>query len=205
MAHRRGAHLASAVPSTASSIVTLLYHDGTRGILACRPVARLGRRAFASSTLAADDSPSSARPPSAESSSTSPSNSTSSAAYLLEQALREEAEEDRILQARLRARKPKELQEEAWDGDEPQHRAIRRILEDQYKPLRVKVSRIAGRGCSARRGFRRSLIADWAFIRAARRRVTSRRSPSPLLSLPPSLPTAPPPHHSPPTRPPVRR
>lgn len=97
-------------------------------------------RTFTSSALACDDSSRKSQLEDSSTPSFSTSSSSSTAAYLLEQALKLEEEEERILEAQKRRRKPKELQEDAWDGDEPQHRAIRRILEDQYKPLRVKVS-----------------------------------------------------------------
>lgn len=105
------------------------------------PPASSRARAFASScAVTSDERPS--HPPATAKEAATPhtGSSRSTATFLLEQALREEAEEERILQAKKRARQPKELQEPAWDGDEPQARAIRRILEDQYKPLRVKVS-----------------------------------------------------------------
>lgn len=109
-----------------------------------RAVKRPTNRTFASSALARNDSSShNSTLGGSTSSSSSSRSSSSSAAYLLEQALKMEEEEERVLEAQKRARKPKELQEDAWDGDELQHRAIRRILEDQYKPLRVKVSSFA--------------------------------------------------------------
>lgn len=62
----------------------------------------------------------------------------SAAAFLLRQAEIEEAEELGV--GRKVGPNIPALREEAWDGDEPQDRAIRRILEDTYKPLRVKAS-----------------------------------------------------------------
>lgn len=66
----------------------------------------------------------------------------SASAYLLRQALLEEQEEQGLSSSSSRRQRPPipELREPAWDGDEPQDRAIRRILEDTYKPLRIKVS-----------------------------------------------------------------
>ncbi|KAI5476858.1 DnaJ family protein [Pseudohyphozyma bogoriensis] len=61
--------------------------------------------------------------------------SKSAAAHLLEQALLEEQEESE--NPRKEPVIP-ELRERAWDGDEPQERALRRILSDQYKPIRIK-------------------------------------------------------------------
>ena len=49
----------------------------------------------------------------------------------------EEAEE---LAARAKRKFPPIADPEAWDGDEPQMRAIKRILADQYKPLKIKVN-----------------------------------------------------------------
>lgn len=114
------------------------------------------RRCFANSTcLHSDDRHTPSRssssthpsPSSSQLNSTSPSSTDTSklpksaADYLLSQAaLEEEAD---FLAAQQRKPVPAELREEAWDGDEPQYRAIRRILEDQYQPLRIKVRRVA--------------------------------------------------------------
>ncbi|ORY55527.1 hypothetical protein BCR35DRAFT_355727 [Leucosporidium creatinivorum] len=121
-----------AAASPASSLSSTIF-------AAPQPLQRPTSRTFASSALAPDDSASrNSQLGGSTSGSSSSSSSSSSAAYLLEQALKLEEEEERVLEAQKRGKKPKELQEDAWDGDEPQHRAIRRILEDQYKPLRVK-------------------------------------------------------------------
>lgn len=77
--------------------------------------------------------------PLASSHSSFPSTSTreappaSASAYLLAQAALEDAQDPK------KALWTQIPEEEPWEGDEPQARAIRRILEDQYKPLRVKV------------------------------------------------------------------
>lgn len=60
--------------------------------------------------------------------------SSSASSFLRAQAALEEVDTD----PRPKKTIP-EFREEAWDGDEPQERALRRILEDSYKPLRVKV------------------------------------------------------------------
>ncbi|KAK4052022.1 hypothetical protein OIV83_002316, partial [Microbotryomycetes sp. JL201] len=65
----------------------------------------------------------------------------SAARFLMAQAEREQqAEQDLIQQRKLASDKQQAAasKEQAWDGDEPQDRMIRRILEDSYKPLRVK-------------------------------------------------------------------
>lgn len=81
-------------------------------------------------------------------------NDRSAAAFLLQEAEREAADEQAAIEAQ-RASQERILQrtrasgqvtdqttemQPAWDGEETQERMIRRILEDQYKPLRIKVS-----------------------------------------------------------------
>lgn len=67
-------------------------------------------------------------------SSTSTLPATSASSFLLAQARIEEAEESN---KRKSPRLP-QLDEVPWEGEETQERLIRRILEDSYKPLRVK-------------------------------------------------------------------
>ncbi|KAK4702347.1 hypothetical protein P7C70_g3885, partial [Phenoliferia sp. Uapishka_3] len=62
---------------------------------------------------------------------------TSSAANHQAQAELEEQAEAHPTKRKSSRQQP-DLEERPWDGDEPQDRAIRRILEDQYKPLRIK-------------------------------------------------------------------
>lgn len=78
----------------------------------------------------------------------------SAASFLLRQAELEAADEQAAIEAQRasqerilqRARASGQTQgqgknmEPAWDGEETQERMIRRILEDQYKPLRIKVT-----------------------------------------------------------------
>lgn len=68
----------------------------------------------------------------------SPRPSTSAAAFIAAQA---EAEEQRENEGdgRARKREPVVPDPEAWTGEETRERMLKRILEDQYKPLRVKV------------------------------------------------------------------
>ncbi|KAM0788047.1 hypothetical protein ACM66B_006245 [Microbotryomycetes sp. NB124-2] len=64
---------------------------------------------------------------------------SSSSSFLLAQAkLEEQIESDMLSKQKKDQDLVKASQEQAWDGDEPQARMIRRILEDSYKPLRVK-------------------------------------------------------------------
>ncbi|BGO89064.1 hypothetical protein NBRC10512v2_001012 [Rhodotorula toruloides] len=67
----------------------------------------------------------------------SPRPSTSAAAFIAAQA---EAEEQRENEGdgRARKREPVVPDPEAWTGEETRERMLKRILEDQYKPLRVK-------------------------------------------------------------------
>lgn len=76
---------------------------------------------------------------SSSSASSSSSNSTASASsFLARQALQEEQE---LLDLKEKnKRQLPELREPVWDGEETRERMLKRILEDQYKPLRVKVS-----------------------------------------------------------------
>ncbi|SCZ92029.1 BZ3500_MvSof-1268-A1-R1_Chr5-3g08291 [Microbotryum saponariae] len=66
----------------------------------------------------------------------------SSSSFLAAQAELEEEREVEEIGERLKAQKKLEAkiqgQLEAWDGEETRERMIRRILQDQYKPLRVK-------------------------------------------------------------------
>lgn len=64
---------------------------------------------------------------------------TSSAAFIAAQAAEEEAAEvEAILTGDVK--KPKVVPDpDAWDGEETRERVLKRILQDQYKPLRVKV------------------------------------------------------------------
>lgn len=66
---------------------------------------------------------------------TSSSSSQAASAYLFR--LAEEEERGEQLAPSEQPDIP-ELREKAWDGEEPQDRLIRRMLEDTYKPLRVK-------------------------------------------------------------------
>lgn len=85
---------------------------------------------FRSTTACAPPSASPAESPAR----TTPS---STAAYLRAQAELDEA--DDLAERARRRPAAADPDERPWDGDEPQDRAIRRILADQYKPLRVKV------------------------------------------------------------------
>lgn len=70
----------------------------------------------------------------------SPSTTPSASSYLAQQALLEE--EDEELSELIRKKKkrvPVELREPVWEGEETREAMLKRILEDQYKPLRVKV------------------------------------------------------------------
>ncbi|SGZ06565.1 BQ5605_C031g10953 [Microbotryum silenes-dioicae] len=75
----------------------------------------------------------------------------STSSFLAAQAELEEEREVEEIDERLKAQKKLEAkvqgQFEAWDGDETRERMIRRILQDQYKPLRVK-------------GYKKSIIGE---------------------------------------------
>lgn len=74
---------------------------------------------------------------SSSSSSSPPPSSASS--YLAEQARLEEEGFESEAEKRRKAKLLPELREPAWDGEETRERMLQRILQDQYKPLRVKV------------------------------------------------------------------
>jgi len=67
-----------------------------------------------------------------------PSSAPSASSYLAQQALLEE--EELAETVRKNKRLPPELREPVWEGEETREAMLKRILEDQYKPLRVKVS-----------------------------------------------------------------
>ena len=67
-----------------------------------------------------------------------PSSAPSASSYLAQQALLEE--EELAETVRKNKRLPPELREPVWEGEETREAMLQRILEDQYKPLRVKVS-----------------------------------------------------------------
>lgn len=99
--------------------------------------ARRTCRALSTSRAASRASTSAAAPPpdSRNDSSADKGRQTSAAAFIAAQAAEEEA-------AAALAGKPKERivpDPDAWTGDEPRERMLKRILEDQYKPLRIKV------------------------------------------------------------------
>lgn len=118
------------------------------------PASRLSRRTFSHSSTFATPSrsapaPSPSPPDAVEPQQEQPDQPLSASAYLAAQAALEEAN----------AQPKKQFvvpDKNAWDyntGDEPQAKMIRRILEDSYKPLRVKV-----RSLSSFSLFSRSLI-----------------------------------------------
>ena len=76
--------------------------------------------------------------PSSSTSDEPPSPAPSASSYLAQQALLEE--EDLAETVRKNKRLPPELREPVWEGEETREAMLKRILEDQYKPLRVKVS-----------------------------------------------------------------
>lgn len=64
----------------------------------------------------------------------------SAAAYIAAQAAAEEAQEAEAVKSG-QAKRPKVVPDpDAWRGEESRERMLKRILEDQYKPLRVKAS-----------------------------------------------------------------
>lgn len=68
---------------------------------------------------------------------------SSAAAYIAAQAAAEEAQEAEVVRSG-QAKRPRVVPDpDAWRGEESRERMLRRILEDQYKPLRVKVSFLA--------------------------------------------------------------
>jgi hypothetical protein len=103
------------------------------------------RRAICSSaplaTSAHDDTPGSHSRTSAVEAREGRTNSESSAAaYIAAQAAAEEAHEAEVVRSG-QAKRPRVVPDpDAWRGEESRERMLKRILEDQYKPLRVKVS-----------------------------------------------------------------
>lgn len=103
------------------------------------------RRAICSSaplaTSAHDDTPGSHSRTSAIEPGEGHTNSKSSAAaFIAAQAAAEEAHEAEVFRSG-QAKRPRVVPDpDAWRGEESRERMLRRILEDQYKPLRVKVS-----------------------------------------------------------------
>ncbi|BGO97256.1 hypothetical protein NBRC10513v2_001176 [Rhodotorula toruloides] len=95
-----------------------MHHTRT---LVARPFAGPATRAFSATAT----SRSTSRP------------SSSAAAFIAAQAEAEEQRENEE-DGRARKREPVVPDPEAWTGEETRERMLKRILEDQYKPLRVK-------------------------------------------------------------------
>lgn len=114
----------------------------TAGITAARLPAR---RPICSSaplaTSAHDDTPGShSRTRAVEASEGRTDSKSSAAAYIAAQAAAEEAHEAEVVRSG-QAKRPRVVPDpDAWRGEESRERMLKRILEDQYKPLRVKVS-----------------------------------------------------------------
>ncbi|KAM0749264.1 hypothetical protein T439DRAFT_326993 [Meredithblackwellia eburnea MCA 4105] len=110
------------------------YRSALAGILLQHPLATPLRHPVASTSrlFSLSHAQSDGNSPNSNSRS---SHQHSTSSYLLAHAQAEEEAEQEALD--LQRRKP-DPNDKPWDGDEPQARALRRILQDQYKPLKIK-------------------------------------------------------------------